>query len=202
MEHQPPHVPLLPTVMANGFSPIPLPLWPFLNRLRKRGCDITVVSFRLEDMRNVETFGEHIRDAVIEAAERSPTGRVNLVGLSMGGVAALHAIKRLGIAHLVDTFVAVGSPFHGSKYSWFALPTIAFTRTGRQLLPRSSYLYKLRKERMPTGIRTVTIAGKMDDICPQKTALLEKSEQVVADFSHHEIFRTPEVQDLFISFCH
>jgi triacylglycerol lipase len=194
--------PRLPIILASGFSPVKLPLKPGIRRLRQRGCDITVVPFRLSDMRNVETFAEHIAEAVKDAIKRSPTGRVNLVGLSMGGVASLHAIKRLGIAPLVDTFIAVGSPFHGSKMSWLALPTGAFTRTGRQLLPGSSYLRKLRSEPLPPNTRYVSIAGTSDTICPPSTALLDGTEQVETAFDHHEIFRNFTVHDLFVAYCH
>jgi len=196
-----PASPTLPIVIASGFSPIPLPLSPGIRRLRKKGCDIMVVPFRLEDMRDVETFAHHIVIAVEEAAARSPTGRINLVGLSMGGVASLHAIKRLDMARLVDTFIAVGAPFHGSAYSWFALPTIVFTRTGNQLSTKSSYLKRLRNEPLPLNTRFITIAGRDDRICPPTSALLKGTEQVIGDFDHQAIFRTVKVHDLFVSFC-
>lgn len=193
--------PTLPIVIASGFSPFPLPLKPGIRRLRKQGCDVSVVPFSLKDMRDIETFAAHIADAVRSAAARSPTDKVNLIGLSMGGVAGLHAIKRLGIAGLVDTFIAVGTPFYGSTFSWFAVPTVVFSRTGNQLSTKSAYLKDLRDEPLPTGPRYVSIAGSKDVICPEKTALLADTEHEIGDFDHSDIFRSMKVHDLMISFC-
>ena len=197
------HVPKLPILIACGFSPSEILLKAMdkpLDHFRAQGYDITVIPFRLGDMRDVQTFAGHIVLEVGAARVTRPGLKVNLIGLSMGGVAGMYAIKRLGIAEYVDTFVGVGAPFYGSFWSWFAVTTGVFKRTGSQLSLGSPFLQKLRDEPLPDGPRYVTIAGSDDRICPPKTALLPGTDQHVEKFDHNAIFRKRKVFERV--FCH
>jgi hypothetical protein len=184
-----------------------------LERFSQRGYDITVVPFDMKDMTDVEMYAEHIADVVRRIANARSEPLVSVVGFSKGSIASYSAIKRHGIASTVDTFVAVAGPFRGSQLSRLAKPTallaplrhiglpLDVSRIADQLSIGSEYLTQLRAEPLPSGPRLVTIAGKYDFICPKATALLEDSEQVVLEFSHHDIVHSETLHETAFSYC-
>lgn len=184
-----------PVLVASGFAPFPLPHDLILARYRRDGFHITVVPFRMADMRDTRAFSAHTAaEARRIAAEHD--GRIDLVGVSMGGIAGLHAIKRHDIAPLVGTFVAVGTPFQGTSMAVFGLPTGVFSRVGRQLAPWSRFLSELHADPLPPGPRYVSIVGNVDVICPSQTACLEGAENVHGDFGHLSLFHDSALHDL------
>lgn len=187
--------PKLPVLIASGFSPFPLPLDIITDHYRRRGYDISIVPFRLEDMRDTRAFARHVA-SVSEAIAKG--GQINLLGMSMGGVAALYALKRLGIASRVAVFISVGAPFHGSWLSWIALPTGIFTRIGLQFSRGSEFLGRLHTGPLPAGPRYVAIAGAHDAICPPETALLHGAEHVIGPFGHTDLFLDRWLHDVIV----
>lgn len=186
----------LPVLISNGFAPFPIPLHAVRERLKALGHRTHVVPFRLSDMRDVRAFAAHIcrEHRKLQLGTNEP--RVNVLGFSMGGVAALYAIKRMGLAPDVATFAGLGSPFHGSTASWFALPTGLFSTTGLQLIPDSAFLEDLHADPLPAGPRYVSVAGTRDLICPGRTARLEGAEHHELPIGHAEFIIDPSVTDL------
>lgn len=190
----------LPIVAANGFAPFPIPLHLIRAQFRERGYHARVVPFRMDDMRDVETYAAHIVAEVESTCENFGVDRVHLLGYSMGGVAGLHALKRLEIADRVESFVGLGSPFHGSLASWLALPTGIFSRTGSQLVPGSKFLRDLHAEPLPYGPRYLTVAGTRDLVCPPRTALLAETQHAELPIGHVEFITDRRVADLVVRF--
>ncbi len=186
----------LPILIANGFAPFPIPLHLVCERFKAYGFRAHVVGFRVSDMRDVETYARHIAKEAraLRREERAP--KVNLLGFSMGGVAALYGVKRLGLAPEVAAFVGLGSPFLGSLASWFAVPTGIFSLTGLQLAPDSAFLEELHADPLPAGPRYVSVAGTRDLICPTGTARLEGSDYYELPVGHAEFVVSPDVVDL------
>ena len=190
----------LPIVAANGFAPFPIPLHLIRAQFRERGYHARVVPFRMDDMRDVETYAAHIAAEIERTCTEFGVDRVHLLGYSMGGVAGLHALKRLGVADRVETFVGLGSPFHGSLASWLAVPTGIFSRTGSQLVPGSPYLKALHEEPLPFGPRYLTVAGTRDRVCPPRTALLAQTQHAELPIGHVDFITDRRVTDLIVRF--
>lgn len=192
----------LPVLISNGFAPFPIPLHLVVERFREHGFRTHVVGFRMSDMRDIETYARHIvRDARILQLDAG-VSRINLLGFSMGGVAALYAVKRLGLAPDVATFVGLGSPFLGSVASWFAVPTGLFSRTGLQLAPGSEFLAELHADPLPPGPRYVSVAGTRDLICPRSTSLLDGAEHYELPIGHAEFIARPNAANLVALLLH
>ncbi len=183
----------LPILMANGFSPFALPLHLVQLEYWLHGFSSHVIPFRLIDNRDVNAYAQHVADAVNAQCDRHKSEKINLMGISLGAVAGLAAIKRLGIAHRVATFVAVGGPMLGSDMAWAGLPTGIFTRLGLQMLPASPFVCKLASEPLPTGPRYLAIAGSNDYICPVWTALFPGAEGIVLKFHHFGTIGDPSI---------
>ncbi len=177
-----------PVIIANGFTPIPVPLDLICAQYEKRGFDVRAVPYRLANMCDVETYAQDITDAVHATLRQTGRDRVNLIGMSMGGVASLYAMKRLGLAPRVAAFVAMASPFRGSKLALLGATTVLFTIVGDQLSPGSAFLAALHADPLPTGPRYVALAGTRDRICPTHSALLDGAEHHPRPFSHFDLF--------------
>lgn len=176
--------PGLPILIANGFAPFPLPLHLVQLEYWLRGFPSHVIPFRLVDNRDVNAYAQNVADKVERLCNRLKLPQVNLMGLSLGAVAGLMAIKRLGIAPRISTFVAVGGPLMGTDLAWAGLPTGIFTRIGLQLLPSGPFVRKLAAEPLPKGPRYVAVAGTNDLICPTWTALFPGAECITLKFHH------------------
>src|SRR5690606_14308553 len=52
-------------------------------------------------------------DAMVEALARSCTGRIDVIGHSMGATLAAHQIRKYGLKDQVDTFIGIAGAFRG-----------------------------------------------------------------------------------------
>ncbi|MEE8311618.1 MAG: hypothetical protein V3R77_05130 [Candidatus Binatia bacterium] len=77
-------------------------------RLRHLGVEVYRV--RIPNGASVAVRAGHLARWI----ERIPTGRVNIIAHSMGGLDARYAIANLGIGHRVASLVTVGTPHRGT----------------------------------------------------------------------------------------
>jgi pimeloyl-ACP methyl ester carboxylesterase len=185
----------LPILIANGFAPFPLPLHLVQLEYWLRGFSSHVIPFRLIDNRDVNAYARHVADSVDRLCQREGLAKINLIGISLGAVAGLAAIKRLGIAPRVATFVAVGGPLMGTDLAWAGLPTGIFTGLSKQLLPASRFVRKLADEPLPNGPRYLAVAGSNDIVCPVWTALFPGAMGIVLKFHHFGVVGDPGIAD-------
>lgn len=190
----------LPILIANGFAPFPLPLQVVRDHYRARGYASRVVPFRLADMADVERYAAHIAAEAKTLMDKKGCDRVHLLGYSMGGVAGLYAIKRLGLAACIEAFAGLGSPFRGTMLSWFAVSSGLFSLTGAQLVPNSPFLKRLHADPLPPGPRYLSIAGSRDLICPPETSLLDGADQQELPIGHAQFLVDERVPDLVAPF--
>ena len=119
-------------------------------------------------------------DASIEAI-RAKTGsdRVDIVGMSLGGLIGLWWLKHLGGHSRAGRFVAVGSPFMGT---WAALLGIAIlglvSKGAWQMVPNSKLIRELSG---PSPVPTTTISMTGDNLAPPERCRLPGSTTVVLD---------------------
>jgi hypothetical protein len=207
--------PALPILVAGGFTLGKLlhtVTEDALKRFQKRGYRVTIVPFSMDDMTDVQTYAGHIATESRVLAD-AHGGRINVVGLSMGGVAALFGIKHLELAPVCATFTSVGSPYHGSRLSHLADPTrmlaplrllglpLDVSRIGYQLRVGSKFLENLHRAPLPAGLQAVSIAGEHDYVCPPRTALLAGTVQRTLKFSHHDVIRSEWLLEEAFSHC-
>ena len=107
-----------------------------------------------------------------EAAElRAATGaaKVDVVTHSMGGLSSRYYLKNLGGTAVVDEWVSIGGPNHGT---WTALACVALTSC-QQMIPGSSFLSALNAgDETPGDVRYSTFWSPCDEIINPDTSVL------------------------------
>lgn len=176
-----------PIVFAGGFYPFPFPVSHLAACYRRAGRQVHFVPWRLKNIRDARVYGKSVADLVDSVCRESGAGQVDLVGFSFGAVASLYAIKHLGLSGRIRNFVSVGAPFRGAHLALSALPTILFTRAGRQMMPGSRFLAELTEGPLPPGPRYFAVSGSFDLICPPSTASLKGARNLIRPFSHASV---------------
>ncbi|WP_456853444.1 esterase/lipase family protein [Geodermatophilus sp. SYSU D00742] len=119
------------------------------------------------------------------------SGRVHVVGHSLGGVVLRYAATRLGLAAWLDVGVTVASPHLGSAVARLGRGAVA-----ADLRPGSALLREVNGAQCPHPVRWVSYWSDVDPIVRPWSALLPgPAEQVtnvlVPDEGHLSILRSP-----------
>jgi len=175
-----------PLLIANGFSPLPVPTRHLTETYRAAGFYPVVIPFKLDDMMDVKRYARDIA-MTLRGMHDSMRRKIDVVGISMGGVAALYAVKYLASARFVRTLMTVGSPIKGSPVAFLGEWTFLFSQTGRQLAFDSDFLKKLHEEPLPQGPRFVSVSGYFDFICPPCLSTLDGADNRFFPFQHHDV---------------
>lgn len=91
----------------------------------------------------------------------------DLVGFSMGGLVALHAIKFLQAGMYVRRLALLGTPLDGTWASLAGVATVgAVSSSVWQIMPHSQFLRDLRMAPLPPHLRVRQIHASEDGLCP------------------------------------
>ena len=188
--------PARPLLLAHGFSPLyELPTEELAGFYGRHGRMVCFVPHSLSDMTDVVRYAESVRRGAQALAEQTG-GRLDLIGLSLGGVAAVYAAKALDLAEYVRTLVTYGSPFHGTGFAEVTAWNPLFLRISRQMMVDSEFLRQLRDRPWPEGLECVSMAGSTDPFCPPTSAALPGARHVVVDYGHLEVITNLDLHRL------
>jgi triacylglycerol lipase len=124
----------------------------------------TVVALTLPGNDNVVN-GKYIRDRVAALG----WSRLDIVGVSMGGLSSRYYLKSLKGTAFVDAYVSLGTPQYGI-WSACVLPLSG----GGQMCPTSSFLKTLNQGDDTSGApRYMTLWGSSDTTVPQSATRLD-----------------------------
>ncbi len=185
----------LPVLIVPGIVYKEREFRPMLKALRESGRkQVEVVTFD-------EHFGEggiaSISKQVAEAAKRlkadTNSTQIDVIGFSMGALAARYMIQRLGGKDDVRRFISISGPHHGTVMAYFG----PFFTGVREMQPNSTFLQDLLKDQNPFGkVRVYAFYTPYDAmVSPSQSAILEHA-QVVKSFQvtfHHQMLKDDEV---------
>lgn len=98
--------------------------------------------------------------------------RFDVVGFSMGGLVALHAVKFLQAHRWVRRLALLGTPTDGTWAGLLGVATVGLVSPSVwQCLPSSDFLADLRAAPLPPGLRVRQIHGEDDALCPLPSPL-------------------------------
>lgn len=129
-----------------------------------RGFQIYIINFSNE-MKDLEIAAEKMGN-ILKGIDKK---HVCLVGISGAGLVGYEYLNKLSGWKYIDSFVAIAVPFKGTKMAYFQY----ITKTGRQLLPHSSYIKKISEIKPSNLDRTYCIIAKQDELVPRESSKLK-----------------------------
>ncbi len=174
-------VPLSPTsppvVLVHGYLSARAALWPIQWRLRRRGFDPWLVRLEPLVIGDVRRMARQLDRGVERVRARTGAERVDVVGMSLGGLIGLYWLRHLDGARRARRFVAVGCPFQGTWAGLLGVAALGLVSAGAwQVLPGSRLLKQLVG---PAPVPTTSIAIEGDLLAPPSRCWLEGAELVV-----------------------
>jgi triacylglycerol lipase len=129
--------------------------------LNARGVTVDAITYTPFGT-SVEQLAHRLVAEVHTILSQTGADKVHLVGHSLGGVVIAQAIADGSLNGLVDTVVALGSPFRGSPWA----NPLPFGEIARALREGSPLLRRLASAPAPDGVRWLAFAAALDIIVP------------------------------------
>ena len=198
-----------PVLLVPGYGGSTAALDVLASTLREHGRDVTVVQpgAGTGDLREQM----HLLDAVArEAARRSDSPSVDVIGYSAGGVVARLWVREHDGDSLARRVVTLGTPNHGTSIADFAagIGPESCPLACQQLVPDSDLLRVLNAgDETPTGPVFVSVWSHTDQVVtPPESARLEGALDVPvqavcpgARVPHSELPSDPQVQRILLA---
>ena len=166
-----------PVVLVHGYLSPAVALTGMRWGLQRRGRVAHLVSLPVLAVADVRLQARDL-DRSIEAI-RASTGadRVDLVGVSLGGITALWWLRKLGGYTRARRMVAVGTPFRGTAVAHLGAGLLGWAGRGAsQCVPGSPLLRELEGG---SPIPSTSIAARGDRVAPPESCHLEGAENLV-----------------------
>jgi triacylglycerol lipase len=180
-----------PVVLVHGFAATSTSWFALRRALHADGR--TVVSFDYPPWASsVDELADRLAETVADVLAATGSGRVHLVGHSLGGVIIALALTRDRLADHVDLVVTIGSPFGGSPWAGM-LPLAPLLRAVR---PGSALLRRLAAAPTQARVRWLAFAATHDPIVPAHRAVPanRQATRVMIDAAGHSgLLLHPEV---------
>jgi triacylglycerol lipase len=114
--------------------------------------------------------------------------RLHLVGHSLGGVVVRWFMQELGGDPRVVQTVSLGSPFHGTRHA-----RLVPSPCGRDIVPSSPLLMRLRQRARDSGVPHLSIAAARDSVVTEGALLPTGDHLVIQDCGHSGLLFHPSV---------
>lgn len=156
-----------PIVLAHGFMGTRGTMVPLTQRFQADGRVVFSYHHGTFQLRSLRASAQELM-AHLEGLRRElDVPQVDLVGFSMGGLVALHAIKFLQAHRVVRRAALLGTPVNGTWVGLAGVGTFgAVSPSVWQILPTSTFLHDLREAPMPPNVRVRQISAAQDALCP------------------------------------
>ena len=169
----------VPVVLVHGYLATPSTMLPLKWRLQRAGLtrvfDTPLTPLCLGDVRGL---AGQLAERVEQLCAAEGVDKLDLVGVSQGGLMALWYLKHLGGYRRVRRLVALGCPFHGTGFAslgrWLGLGLVS--RGLYQVMPGSEFLQALHAGAMPPGPELTSVAIPGDWVAPPGSCRLEGAQ--------------------------
>lgn len=181
-----------PIVIVHGFLATPMTNLPLSARLRREGCRTFHVDLPGLNTQDMRISSEMVAERVEDVMRRTGAQQVRMLGVSMGGLIALHYVRRGGGHRTVRRLVTLASPHRGTDTAKLGqMLTGAFSPAARQMHPGSDFIRELNTPPYPEA-DIVSFACVGDPMVPASAARLDDAKNVIAPhgvwpFGHYAI---------------
>ena len=135
------------------------------------------------------TIANQVRDAVASLRASTGAARVDIVTHSMGGLSSRYYLKNLGGTGVVDDWVSLGGPNHGTSTAYLCY---LFSAGCRDMIPGSGFLNNLNAgDETPGTVDYGTFWSSCDEVInPDSSTLLSGATNVGVGCLGHSELRT------------
>lgn len=166
-----------PVVLVHGYLSASWVLLPIREGLRREGLDAHLVRLEPLAIGDVRRMARQLDRNVERIRRETGADRVDVVGMSLGGLIGLWWLRHLDGAARARRFVGVGCPFQGTWAGLLGVAALgAVSRGAWQVLPGSRLLGELAG---PAPVPTTSIAMAGDVMAPPSRCALPGAELVV-----------------------
>lgn len=156
-----------PVVLVHGFLGTRGTMLPLTRRLQSDGKVVFSYHHGMLQLGSLTRSAEELTVKLRGLTESLEIDRVDVVGFSMGGLVALHAVKFLQAHRYVRRLALMGTPLGGTWMSVAGMATIGLLSASVwQVRPGSRFIKDLRAAPLPTGVRLRQIHADADALCP------------------------------------
>lgn len=157
----------LPVVLAHGFMGTRGTMIPLTQRFQTDGRVVFSYHHGTFQLRSLRASAQQLVEHLDRLERELGVRQVDLVGFSMGGLIALHAVKFLQAHRWIRRLALLGSPTSGTWTGLAGVGTVGLVSPSVwQVLPTSGFLRDLRDSPMPEGVRVRQISAAQDAFCP------------------------------------
>lgn len=155
-----------PVVLVHGFLGTRGTMLPLTRRFQADGRVVFSYHHGTFQLGSLAATAEELTQRIRDLVENLELDRVDVLGFSMGGLTALHAVKFLRAHRWIRRVVMLGTPLAGSWLSLAAIPTIGLLSSSVwQVRPGCKFLDQLRRAPLPPGVRLRQIHADADAFC-------------------------------------
>lgn len=166
----------LPVVLVPGFGHIPVFISDFIRSLssfemlREKGYNVIAWRDNVLSLKSIHEQAEELAKIVDEILKKFRSDKINIIGISMGGIVVMYYLHYLNGAEKINKFIAIATPFKGTAAaSWGNLFMRFFTTSLFEISPRSPIIYDLLQKPCLSNIKFYTITGIYDLASPPYT---------------------------------
>lgn len=156
-----------PVMLAHGFMGTRGTMIPLTQRFQSDGRVVFSYHHGTFQLRSLRASAQQLVEHLARLERELGVLRVDMVGFSMGGLIALHAIKFMQAQRWIRRVALLGSPTSGTWVGLAGVGTVGLVSPSVwQVLPASPFLRDLRDAPMPEGVRVRQISAADDVFCP------------------------------------
>lgn len=168
-----------PVLIIQGFLAPTLTNLILKRRFRHAGFlaeDVPLEGLNAGDVRDSARVVEMSVNAMLA---RTGAKKVDLIGISMGGLIGLHYLRKLGGDAYVRRFVGIGTPFKGTQMAR-VMHAVTFGRAigAEQMIPDSEFLRELHAEKFKHKAEIFSLHAAADAFVTESSAMLEGAKLV------------------------
>lgn len=156
-----------PVILCHGFLGTRGTMLPLTKRFQSDGRVVFSYQHGTFQLQSLRASAQSLVDQLKTLESTLGIKEFDMVGFSMGGLVALHAIKFLQAGRWIRRLTLLGAPIDGTWAGLAGVATIgALSPSVWQVLPMSSFLKDLREAPLPDGLRVRQIHAAEDALCP------------------------------------
>ncbi len=168
-----------PLVIVNGLGAPDLAPSAYGLYFRPAGYRIFPVTLPYLGWGDIRANSKVTARVVDQALDATGARRVDMIGLSLGGLIGLYYVKCDGGAEKVRRLVSLGGPLNGSPPWWATLgKTFRFVPVARQLDPEGDLIREVQAASMPQDVEVFSLGARGDPMTPAASRHADGAENV------------------------